>query len=102
MLFPIKYHSSFIFVFVFVFFFDQHVFFAAQTKGEKPDFFLELLHIQSVEEVDDDAFSQALCFQVSLTCLTIRISICNYAEVLTPIKTGMAYTTQNITNVSMN
>ena len=89
-------------MFLFFFFFDQHVFFAAQTKGEKPDFFLELLHIQSVEEVDDDAFSQALCFQVSVTCLTIRISICNYAEVLSPIKTQMAYTTQNVTSFSVN
>ncbi len=35
-----------------------------QTKGDKPEFFIELFNIQSVEEVDDDAFSQALCFQV--------------------------------------
>ena len=89
-------------MFFFIVFFYQNVFFAAQTKGEKPDFFFELLHIQSVEEVDDDAFSQALCFRVGVTCLTIRISICNHAEVLSPIKTRMAYTTQNVTNASVN
>jgi len=37
-----------------------------QTKGEKPEFVIELLNIQSVEDVDDEAFSQALCFQVWL------------------------------------
>ena len=36
----------------------------AQTKGEKPEFFTDIINIQSVEEVDDGAFGQALCFQV--------------------------------------
>ena len=36
----------------------------AQTKGEKPELFIDIINIQSVEEVDDGAFGQALCFQV--------------------------------------
>jgi len=49
---------------------DSHNFFClvdfVQTKGEKPEFLVEVINIQAVEEVDDSAFGQALCFQVSL------------------------------------
>ena len=40
-----------------------------QTKGEKPEFSIDVINIQSVEEVDDGAFGQALCFQVCLVLL---------------------------------
>lgn len=35
-----------------------------QTQDKKPQFFIGLVNVLSVEEVDDGAFGHALCFQV--------------------------------------
>jgi len=43
---------------------------AQWTKGERPELLVEVINIQAVEEVDDNAFGQALCFQITYHCHT--------------------------------